>query len=70
MESNGKYLCYNCFKKRDGQEGPCPYCGFDLEDNAKKYPVALQGRHCFKSPLHRGPGTGAGRIRHHLPGLG
>ena len=35
MESNGKYLCYNCFKKRDGQEGPCPYCGFDLEDNAK-----------------------------------
>ena len=42
MESNGKYLCYNCFKKRDGQEGPCPYCGFDLEDNAKKYPVALR----------------------------
>ena len=42
MESNGKQLCYNCFKERDGQEGPCPWCGFDLAENEKKYPVALR----------------------------
>ena len=22
--------------------GPCPYCGFDPEENAKKYPAALR----------------------------
>ncbi|HJB07809.1 MAG TPA: serine/threonine protein kinase [Candidatus Enterocloster faecavium] len=37
-----KNLCYNCFKEKPGESGPCPYCGFDLEDNAKKYPVALR----------------------------
>ena len=35
-------LCYNCFKEKPQPEGPCPYCGFDLEDNVKKYPVALR----------------------------
>ena len=35
-------ICYNCFKERDSQEGPCPYCGFDLSENVKKYPVALR----------------------------
>ena len=41
-------LCYNCFRERlDSGEnpqgkGPCPYCGFDLEENAAKYPVALR----------------------------
>ena len=35
-------LCYNCFKEKPEEAGPCPYCGFDLEENAKKYPVALR----------------------------
>ena len=35
-------LCYNCFRERTSGEGPCPYCGFDLEENVKKYPVALR----------------------------
>ena len=35
-------LCYNCFKEKPQSEGACPYCGFDLEDNVKKYPVALR----------------------------
>ena len=39
---NGKNLCYNCFKEKPDSSGPCPYCGFDLEENAKKYPVALR----------------------------
>ncbi len=25
-----RLICYNCFKERDSQEVPCPYCGFDL----------------------------------------
>ena len=43
-----KYICYNCFRERpDLQEnpeakGPCPYCGFDLEENRDKFPVALR----------------------------
>ena len=36
------HLCYNCFQARETQEGPCPYCGFDLEENEKKFPVALR----------------------------
>ena len=35
-------LCYNCFQERPEGEGPCPYCGFDLEENVKKFPVALR----------------------------
>ena len=41
-------LCYNCFRERPDSgenpqgKGPCPYCGFDLEENAAKYPVALR----------------------------
>ena len=35
-------LCYNCFQQRPGEGGPCPHCGFDLEENEKKYPVALR----------------------------
>ena len=38
----GQNLCYNCFQERDGLSGPCPYCGFDLTENEKKYPVALR----------------------------
>ena len=37
-----KDLCYNCFQERETQEGPCPYCGFDLAENEKKFPVALR----------------------------
>ena len=37
-----KTLCYNCFQERDTLEGPCPYCGFDLAENEKKFPVALR----------------------------
>ena len=37
-----KALCYNCFQERETPEGPCPYCGFDLAENEKKFPVALR----------------------------
>ena len=37
-----KNLCYNCFKEKPQPDGPCPYCGFDLAENEKKYPVALR----------------------------
>ena len=37
-----KNLCYNCFQERETKEGPCPYCGFDLAENEKKFPVALR----------------------------
>lgn len=36
-----KNLCYNCFRETP-DEGPCPYCGFDLAENEKKFPVALR----------------------------
>ena len=36
------HLCYNCFQEREAPEGPCPYCGFDLGENEKKFPVALR----------------------------
>ena len=48
MIQNSERLCYNCFRERpDSQEnpdgkGPCPYCGFQLEENAEEYPVALR----------------------------
>ena len=37
-----KALCYNCFQERETPEGPCPYCGFDLAEKEKKFPVALR----------------------------
>ena len=37
-----KNLCYNCFQERPEGAGPCPHCGFDLEENEKKFPVALR----------------------------
>ena len=42
MEITTRHLCYNCFQERPEGEGPCPYCGFDLEENVKKFPVALR----------------------------
>ena len=36
------HLCYNCFQERPDAAGPCPYCGFDLAENERKYPVALR----------------------------
>ena len=42
MKPNETYLCYNCFKEIPEGNGPCPYCGFDLSENVKKYPVALR----------------------------
>ncbi|MFR5601106.1 MAG: protein kinase domain-containing protein [Lachnospiraceae bacterium] len=35
-------ICYNCFSNLEDSTLPCPHCGFDLEENRKKYPVALQ----------------------------
>ena len=35
-------LCYNCFQEKPEEEGPCPYCGFDLAENERKFPVALR----------------------------
>ena len=40
--TTAKCLCYNCFQARETQEGHCPYCGFDLQENQQKYPVALR----------------------------
>ena len=35
-------ICYNCFQEKPDAAGPCPHCGFDLEENEKKFPVALR----------------------------
>ena len=42
MEMMTRHLCYNCFQEIPEGEGPCPFCGFDLEENVKKFPVALR----------------------------
>ena len=34
-------VCGNCFRELH-TEGPCPYCGWDGADQAKKYPLALR----------------------------
>ena len=33
-------ICFNCFKTIPN-EGKCPYCGYDVRENADKYPLAL-----------------------------
>ncbi len=35
-------LCYNCFQQVTDPSAPCPHCGFDLEENRQKFPVALR----------------------------
>ena len=35
-------LCFNCFREREGQEGPCPRCGYDPVRDAGRYPLALR----------------------------
>ena len=35
-------LCYNCFQHIQDPAAPCPHCGFDLEENRQKFPVALR----------------------------
>ncbi len=35
-------LCYNCFQQVADPSAPCPHCGFDLEENRQKFPVALR----------------------------
>ena len=35
-------LCYNCFRHVGDPSAPCPHCGFDLEENRQKFPVALR----------------------------
>ena len=35
-------LCYNCFQHIQDPAALCPYCGFDLEENRQKFPVALR----------------------------
>ena len=35
-------LCYNCFRQIADPTQPCPHCGFDLEENQQKFPVALR----------------------------
>ena len=37
-----KTLCYNCFRQAADPSAPCPHCGFDLEENRQKFPVALR----------------------------
>lgn len=41
MPTMTQHLCYNCFQQHDSPEEVCPYCGFDLEDNMRKFPQAL-----------------------------
>lgn len=33
-------VCYNCFREKEGN-GPCHYCGYDLEQDKEKYVHAL-----------------------------
>ncbi len=42
MDHKNTYICYNCFREKPEESGPCPCCGFDLEENTKKYPMALR----------------------------
>ncbi len=35
-------LCYNCFQQIADPTQPCPHCGFDLEENRQKFPMALR----------------------------
>ena len=60
----------NCFREKPDASGPCPYCGFDLAENERKYPVALRAGTVLNGPLHRGPRSRPGRLRHHVSCLG
>ena len=42
MNEQGTTLCYNCFKEKPQEGVPCPFCGFDMGENAGKYPAALR----------------------------
>ncbi len=42
MPTTTQTLCYNCFQQIADPAAPCPYCGFDLEENRQKFPVALR----------------------------
>ena len=42
MNQQERNICYNCFKEKPEGGGPCPCCGFDLEEIAAKYPAALR----------------------------
>ena len=33
-------FCYNCFTQQNNP-GTCPHCGFNVEENSQKYPIAL-----------------------------
>ena len=46
IPANEMHICFNCFRERpdlsenpEGR-GPCPYCGFDLEENVKRLQAA------------------------------
>ena len=66
MSEPGRNLCFNCFKERPdllenpGAKGPCPYCGFDLEENAGKYPAALRAGTILKGRYRIGRVLGQG----------
>lgn len=36
-----KKICYNCFGKLEEEQKYCPLCGYDLQSEAEKYPIAL-----------------------------
>ena len=42
MPATTQTLCYNCFQHIQDPAAPCPHCGFDLEENRQKFPVALR----------------------------
>ena len=42
MPTTTQTLCYNCFQHIQDPAAPCPHCGFDLEENRQKFPVALR----------------------------
>ena len=68
MSEPGRNLCFNCFKERPdllenpGAKGPCPYCGFDLEENAGKYPAALRAGTILKGRYRIGRVLGQGDL--------
>lgn len=42
MPAATQTVCYNCFQQVADPAAPCPHCGFDLEENRQKFPVALR----------------------------
>ena len=60
MSIHTQRICYNCFKEKPEEDGPCPYCGFDLKENEEQYPVALKAGAVLKQRYLTGRVLGQG----------